>query len=345
MSTVAIQEPQAKPNQPNCPSNALRFVANALQFAASKDKTEMGTKSRAISLLARTPEPIYHWYWGWCVHNFAGMKHKERIVLDWCHSDSDLIGFAEEFVVDQRGLTLNGRIESVSDDDEAEKLVKRADKGIPFEASIYFNPHLLEFIPEGSKAEINGVELSGPMTVFSEWSLRACSVCPHGYDGGTESKLNAAGESDAVHLSWKENSMSTEKNRDALKAELKLFTDRFGANDGLNYFNAGTSLEEATAAQLTKLTASHAEITTKLAADHEAAVTKLKADHDAIVAKLTKERDEAIAARDESAGKLSAAKVSLGEPTGIETGVGGAAPKKLSFTQAVLQMKSKKAAS
>jgi hypothetical protein len=181
------------------------------------------------------------------------------------------------------------------------------------------------------------------MTVFSEWSLRACSVCPHGYDSGTESKLNAAGESDAVHLSWKENSMSTEKNRDALKAELKLFTDRFGANDGLNYFNAGTSLEDATAEQLTKLTASHAEITTKLAADHDAAVTKLKADHDAIVAKLTKERDEAIAARDESAGKLSAAKVSLGEPTGIETGVGGAAPKKLSFTEAAVQMKAKKA--
>ena len=130
------------------PTNAFRFEA-PLEFAKqSKDAPASDTKSRAITMLARTNKVIEHWYWGRCVHDFSGMVHADRIILDYCHGD-DIIGYADQFIVDERGLTLNGRVESVQPDDEAELLLKRMDRGIPYQSSIYFDEVVLDWVPEG----------------------------------------------------------------------------------------------------------------------------------------------------------------------------------------------------
>ena len=115
------QDPRSKPS----PSvNAFRLEA-PLEFAKTKDAQQSDTKSRPIQMLARTKKVIDHWWWGRCVHDFAGMVHADRIILDYCHSSEDIIGFADEFIVDDSGLTLRGRVESIEENDEAEKMLLR----------------------------------------------------------------------------------------------------------------------------------------------------------------------------------------------------------------------------
>jgi hypothetical protein len=102
------------------PEKALRFEFSELKFVGdAADVTTKGknTKSREIEILARTPDALNHWYWGAIVHDFAGMSAKQKIVLDYCHDDYEIVGYADEFIVDERGLVLRGRIESVADND------------------------------------------------------------------------------------------------------------------------------------------------------------------------------------------------------------------------------------
>jgi hypothetical protein len=325
-STLTIEKPANVAECKEAPAVAFRFEGSPFQFAAKDSEDTKSTKSRPVSILARTKQPLYHWYWGWCVHDFAGMRNKSRIVLDYSHDSDELIGYADKFSVDAEGLRVDGRVESIIEDDEAEKLLKRADKGIPFESSIYFDPTqlVIEFIPEGSRGECNGETVDGPMVVFREWLLRAVAVCPHGYDSGSETAFSAA-DRQPFKLNWKGNPMSTtpanktteaNANGSDIRAELKQYTDKFGAVDGVEYFTAGKSMAVALDEHVTKLTNNHAAEVTKLKADHDAIVTKLTAD----VTKLTTERDDAIA-------KVNAAKLAVGEQTAIDTGTPGSATK------------------
>jgi hypothetical protein len=299
------------------PVTALRLDETFPLTFAEKPQASDDQSSREITMLARTPEPLYHWWWGWCVHDFNGMQSKKKIPLDYCHDDDELIGFADDFPVDKQGLTVKGRIESIDPDDEAAKILKRADRGIPYEASIYFQPLLLEYVMEGASADVNGNKVQGPCTIFREWRLRAVAVCPHGYDYGSNTSLKADDQS-TCKLQWKETPMSnatpatpatsatpaaapataTTDNKSQLAAptredfqkELKRYTDRFGAADGAEYLSSGLSWE----ASLEK----HA-------------------------GKLQSSLDAAVKRAEEAESKLQAAKLTLGESSGIDTGAKG----------------------
>lgn len=321
----------------DAPAAAMRLDLSHLALAAPKSKSPPDTKSREISILARTPDPINHWYWGQLVHDFAGLEHKDRIVLDYCHSDEDLIGFADNFVINAKGLWLNGRIESTRDDDMAETVLKRADKGIPYEGSIYFAPIELEYIPEGVSTQVNNVQITGEAIIVRKWALRACSVCPHGYDYGTESMMSAEASAASVPLKWKGDMTATTPTATEadVRAQLKQFTDRFGAEAGVNYFNAGKSLADATAEHLGKLTTAHAEHVAKLSKDHADAIGQLEIAHKDAIEKLTKERDEALKAKTEVEGRLSAARTKLGEGSSIDTSSASSGKPATSVTEAL----------
>ena len=62
-------------------------------------------------------------------------------------------------------------------------------QGIPFEASIFFDEAVLEWIPENTTTEVNGFQFAGPGVIAREWRLRGCAVCPYGADGNTESEF------------------------------------------------------------------------------------------------------------------------------------------------------------
>lgn len=292
------------------PQNAFRFDAPLAFAKQSADAPAKDTKSRAITMLARTNKVLDHWYWGRCVHDFAGMVHADRIILDYCHDSDEIIGYADQFTVDERGLTLIGRVESVQPDDAAELMLKRMDKGIPYQASIYFDEAVLEWVPSSFSAEVNGETIPGPLTVFRKWLLRASSACPHGYDSDSNTTSNE--QTLTTKFSWTNpmsstNPAPTTPTPDA-REELKAFVDKFGT-DGVGYFTQKLSMDQAALAHIDTLGKKYTEDVAKLTASHNEATKKFAAD----LAAANAERDEAV-------NKLKAAQLSHGEPESIDVG-------------------------
>ena len=93
------------------------------------------------------------------------------------------------------------------------------------------------------------------------------------------------------------------------RAELKAYTSRFGLAHGVDFFERGLSLADASV-----------EYSGKLAESHKLEIETLKRDHESAISKLTAERDAIAKERDEFQAKLTAAKVTLGEPSAVDVG-------------------------
>ena len=180
----------------NIPADACVFAAPAVQFRSNGE----GSKTAPFSLLARSAQPIDHWFWGKVVHDFAGMVSKKRITMDYNHDPDQIVGFANKTTVDDEGLHLSGTIVSVEDGDRADTIMKQSAAGVPFEASIFFGGDgiRIEEIDAGQVTQVNGSQFDGPGIVIREWPLRGCAICPYGADGNTHSKFSEAGKSFAA---------------------------------------------------------------------------------------------------------------------------------------------------
>lgn len=176
------------------PALACRLANANVKFAhASSDGVVV-----PVSILARSGEPINHWYWGKIVHDLSGMSHKDTVPIDYCHDDYEILGFLNEFDIDHAGLLCTGSIVlAVDPNDRGREVLHKAQHGVPYEASIYFDQDhglVLEDIPEGYQTEVNGRTFEGPGVVVRQWMLRGVAICPYGYDMNTASQFRRAGD-------------------------------------------------------------------------------------------------------------------------------------------------------
>lgn len=178
------------------PANACLMSGGAVTFADAAE----GSKTHPIRMLARSSQPIDHWFWGRVVHDMSGYTlHKERIAVDYIHDEP--IGYLDKFAVTDEGLVVEGALVLTDDPtDPAPKMMKRHRGGVPFEASINFGGDGLkyEYIGEGQVATVNGYQFDGPGIVIREWPLRGVAVCPYGADMNTESQFSRAAETFSV---------------------------------------------------------------------------------------------------------------------------------------------------
>lgn len=166
------------------PASACCFAGGTIEFGDNGD----GAKSAPIRLLARSGQPIQHWFWGRVVHDMAGMHlSKPRIALDYVHDPKDVIGYANHMTADNNGLVLEGALTPVKENDRASEIIAKAKAGVPYEASINFGGDgiKVEQVDEGEVAFVNGYEFAGPGVVIREWPLRGTAVCPYGADQNT----------------------------------------------------------------------------------------------------------------------------------------------------------------
>ena len=311
-------------NLTKAPAEAFSFAADECKFAEPSERSKNGLQRMPVSVLARTGKPVYHWYWDWIVHDFSGMRHKPTLAFDYRHDPDEPIGFANKFEIKDDGLWLEGELISRRIEDEAARIMDLGPAGIPYEQSIHFDPRsvVLEYLPEGAKTIVNGVEVTGPITIMRQWELLRCAFCLTGVDGGTQTNFDAAEKSVAMFsLNWKESSMShdaskpaeqgsSDKGKEApagqqatgnvssetadrsqleaeFKAGLAKFTAKFGMEDGAKYFTDGLSYEAALEKHIEKLESG------------SQAAAKAKSDAEAKLAQLD-----------------------LGESTGVDTGTG-----------------------
>lgn len=182
------------------PARAFRFESGEAHLQFEDASPAQGPPRASITMLARTGEPIHHWYWGRIVHDMAGMKlRKEQAPIDWCHDYGEIIGVLREFKATNKGLTVKGELIAFREDDRAAEVIFKGQAGIPYEASIDWSGGgaRIEEVGEGVTVQVNGKKFTGPGYVVREWPLRAVAVCPYGADPNTRSQF--AGD-DAAEL-------------------------------------------------------------------------------------------------------------------------------------------------
>lgn len=297
------------------PRSALRFTAAAVtmndqNFAADPDAAIEGQEPaddeaaegsppppKAISIRARTNGVANHGYWGRCIHDFAGfVPPTGPVPLDWNHQEDADIGVADSLTVDADGLLAAGRLIPFTANDRAAELIYKGAQGVPYQASIVMDLETLIVteVPEGQRYTVNGQDVEGPLTVFSQWTIDGISILPYGADPSTmvEFSRGTAGEIDVAVIRQPVQEVQTVDTNDKKEPvappatagqfsrdeALKFKTD-FGAK-GFDWY-----LEGKTYAEAAKL----------FGADLQTQIDALKTDlaaKDATIATLTTERDE-----------------------------------------------------
>jgi hypothetical protein len=217
----------SKPKTKRIPVAACRLRAGLLDMPADEKVP--------ARILARTGDGISHWYWGQLVQDFAGMQLlKDRLALDYCHDPGDIVGYAEHWTHESGDLVCDGTL-LTEQSERAASVVNLARAGVPFEASISFQPLSVEYLDSGQSATVNGRLVDGPAAVVRSWILTGLAVCPRGADPNTKTELAAGegGEIEVTVLSSEVKKMPDEiKTADQIKAELKAAHAEFSAKHG-----------------------------------------------------------------------------------------------------------------
>jgi hypothetical protein len=152
-----------------------------------------GAKTVPIKVKARGAQAVDHWYWGRFVHDMAGMSlSKPRLAIDYCHREDEVMGYANKFDT-EGGLVASGALTPFQEKDRASEVIFKSQQGVPYEASIFFDPAelVLEEVPQGMAVSVNGLTFDGPGVVARKWTLRGLAVCPYGQDKNTAVEFSA----------------------------------------------------------------------------------------------------------------------------------------------------------
>ena len=195
----------------NVPKSAMTFDVGggACTFQRANE-----SGNYPVRLLARSGQPIEHWWWGRVVHDLSGMfipGDRDRVPLDWCHRQSEVLGFGKPEEKDA-DLWVEGELTPFQEDDLPTEIAHKGQAGVPYQASIdfYGDGIIVEELGVGASAQVNGYTLEGPATIVREWPLRGVALCLYGADQNTASQFSRDddGQSVAVHLLNRENDMA-----------------------------------------------------------------------------------------------------------------------------------------
>ncbi len=89
------------------PLSAFRFDASVSSIEAYETE---GSISADIKILARSNKPINHWYWGKIVHDMEGVRHKDRLTLDYCHDEDQIIVTQTKSILSTKVCRLAGSL-------------------------------------------------------------------------------------------------------------------------------------------------------------------------------------------------------------------------------------------
>lgn len=254
------------------PADALLFDVGPCKLAAGEAKDG----KVPVKMRARGGQPIYHWYWGNVAHDMTGFAPAEPVIpIDYCHDFNEVLGLLNSFAPSNEGLDVGGELVSFAAEDRTAEVTHKARAGIPYQASIFFEPQVIEEILPGAQADVNGYKLTGPGLVIRKWTLRGVAICPYGYDPKTSTKLSArpGGDVPAQFSFSPESAMSKTETKPAdstkpaaelsnkpaegnttlpatdpraeFQKTLKQFTEKFGAANGSAWAAEGMTYEQA----------------------------------------------------------------------------------------------------
>jgi hypothetical protein len=301
------------------------LTLEACEFLAPSPTGEAVQKA-ACKMTARSGRPINVPGVGQVIHDLAGMRQPaERLNVDYCHNQSELIGYCEKLSADTGDLACVAQIFSVRAGDRAEEVLARAKEGQPYQCSIKWDDGKFERIVDGQCATINGRQFSGPGVVVRQWTLRGVAVCPYGADPNTAAEFAAQS---LQTFTLPEESMTTEtqtpeaKTPETIRAELQAqaqdYVKRFGDLGG-QWFAAGKPLVECYGEFVQQLAERHQLELQAEATRHAGELAAEKTRADGLQAKITE-----LTARVESLGNAGGATTPVSGAPAAGDGTGGA---------------------
>lgn len=190
------------------PAAALRFTIGEFELGDNGEDS----KTAPFRMVARSGQPIEHWYWGSVVHDLDGVRlnGRNRIPIDYAHDEKEVIGYANHFDTGTGDLVATGALVPFGKSDRATEIIHKQKNGVPYEASINFGGDgiQIERLSEGQTTTVNGRQFSGPGTIIRQWPLRGIAVCPYGADGNTSTEFST---DDKVNVEVRECEMSDEQ--------------------------------------------------------------------------------------------------------------------------------------
>jgi len=181
-----------KENQ-KIPQAALHFMdKDCFAQAAGTDGEKV-----TLDMVAYSGKVIKdHFWWGDLAIDIAGMSFpKSKFPILENHDTSKKIAFSKgKPKTDNFQLSMNpDKIEFV-DTEIAAEFIKLSKAGFPYESSIYAIPISVERLEKGTSADVNGMTVRGPASIWRQSIFKEASVCVFGWDSNTRSSAFASTE-------------------------------------------------------------------------------------------------------------------------------------------------------
>jgi hypothetical protein len=129
-----------------------------------------------------------HWYWGNLGIDLKGLAMPKETypILEGHRTDRKMGHFSTGQVRVNGNLRIEGA--TLLDTEASREFKKLSQKGFPYEASIYAVPTEIERVERNESAQVNGLTLVGPGTVWRRCTLREVSICVFGHDSETKAE-------------------------------------------------------------------------------------------------------------------------------------------------------------
>lgn len=130
-------------------------------------------------------------WWRPIVVDLAGVRvsSQHRPVLRQ-HDHNQIVGHTESVKVSDKGIEIAGVLSG--EKQHTDKVTVPAKNGFRWQLSIGATPVRTEELEPGKTAEVNGREVSGPLTISRETDLGEISFVPLGADGDTSATVQAS---------------------------------------------------------------------------------------------------------------------------------------------------------
>jgi hypothetical protein len=171
--------------------------------AAAAEAEKVDKRDRRYRMVAYTGGIASIGYYGRSVFDFdtmdIGPQAKTPNLRD--HDPGKIIGFAEQRAVEKvaategaealpglvcEGVLLGGLNE------HADEVIEAAERGFPWQASVWLQPGTIEWVEAGTDLTVNGRTLSGPFVLHRNTRLKEISFLPLGGDPDTSAEVAKA---------------------------------------------------------------------------------------------------------------------------------------------------------
>jgi len=185
------------------PRGAMRFVETGPDcFAVVEQLAE--DKPPKLKMVGYSGGLIKgHWYWGDLAIDLKGIEFplsKYPVLED--HNTDLKIAFTGKPDVSNGKLELNPETSKFLDTEASRQFQKNSLAGFPYQSSIYARPSVVERLSDGEKAEVNGMTVRGPASIWRKAAFKECSACVFGWDGKTQASAFSKTEMEEVDIEY-----------------------------------------------------------------------------------------------------------------------------------------------